>query len=146
MMENSKTGNNVVEPMNSRGGVRNGLAYLLVGGGIGATLALLFAPKPGSELRAEIADASRKGYEATLEKVNDLGAQSAEVLELGKEKAKSILDLASSKLNIGKEVIEDVANTSSLAAAIVDGKDKNQSGSGKNLHQSGNERKSSNTV
>ena len=28
------------------------LTYLLIGGGIGALLALLFAPKPGSELPA----------------------------------------------------------------------------------------------
>lgn len=144
MMENSKYEQNLVERSAPNGGIRNGLAYLLVGGGIGAALALLFAPKPGSELRAEIVDVSRKGYEATLEKVNDLGTQSAEILELGKEKAKSILDLASAKLNIGKEVIDDVAKTTSLAASIVDGKDKNQTGSGKNVRQSGSDSKSSN--
>ncbi|MBK6751071.1 MAG: YtxH domain-containing protein [Acidobacteria bacterium] len=39
------------------------LTYLLVGGGIGAILALLFAPKSGEELRGDIADATRKGIE-----------------------------------------------------------------------------------
>ena len=39
------------------------LTYLLVGGGIGAILALLFAPKSGEELRGDIADVTRKGIE-----------------------------------------------------------------------------------
>jgi len=34
------------------------LTYLLIGAGIGATLALLFAPKSGRELRRDIADVS----------------------------------------------------------------------------------------
>ncbi|NJM52639.1 MAG: YtxH domain-containing protein [Blastocatellia bacterium] len=39
------------------------LTYLLIGGGIGAILALLFAPKSGQELREDIADATRKSLE-----------------------------------------------------------------------------------
>ena len=38
------------------------LTYFLVGAGIGAVLALLFAPKSGEELRNDIADATRKGH------------------------------------------------------------------------------------
>lgn len=33
----------------------NGLVYLLAGGGIGAAIALLFAPKTGAKLRGDIA-------------------------------------------------------------------------------------------
>ena len=36
------------------------LTYLLIGGGIGAVIALLFAPKSGQELREDIADATGK--------------------------------------------------------------------------------------
>ena len=32
------------------------LTYLLIGGGIGAVIALLFAPKSGTELRGDIAN------------------------------------------------------------------------------------------
>ena len=39
------------------------LTYLLIGGGIGAVIALLFAPKSGHELRGDIADATRKGID-----------------------------------------------------------------------------------
>ena len=43
------------------------LTYLLIGGGIGAALALLFAPKSGHELRGDIADVTRKGIEKSKE-------------------------------------------------------------------------------
>ena len=39
------------------------LTFLLIGGGIGAVIALLFAPKSGVELREDIADVTRKGLE-----------------------------------------------------------------------------------
>src|SRR5213079_2865146 len=40
------------------------LTFLLIGGGIGAALALLFAPKSGEELRQDIADATRKSVDS----------------------------------------------------------------------------------
>jgi gas vesicle protein len=39
------------------------LIYLLLGAGVGAILALLFAPKSGKELRSEIADVTRRGLD-----------------------------------------------------------------------------------
>ena len=36
------------------------LVYFLIGAGIGAVTALLFAPKAGAELRADIADRTRR--------------------------------------------------------------------------------------
>jgi gas vesicle protein len=49
------------------------LTYLLIGGGIGAILALLFAPKSGHELRGDIADATRKGIDRSREAAQQLG-------------------------------------------------------------------------
>ncbi len=43
------------------------LFYLAIGGGIGAALALLFAPKPGNELRSDISEVTRKGYDQTVD-------------------------------------------------------------------------------
>ncbi len=43
------------------------LSYLLIGGGIGAILALLFAPKAGEEFRADIANTARTGLDKTGE-------------------------------------------------------------------------------
>jgi gas vesicle protein len=45
----------------NRGGGSDKLVYFLIGIGVGAVTASLFAPKAGSELRSEIADATRNG-------------------------------------------------------------------------------------
>lgn len=100
----------------------NGLTYLLIGGGIGAGLALLFAPKAGSELRTNIADVTRKGYDATVEKASDLKAKSTELVEVAKEKAAAVYDFASNKLNTGVDAAEEVVSATSTA--VADGLDR----------------------
>lgn len=54
--------------------MRNGLLYLLAGGGIGAAFALLFAPKPGAKLRGDLADRARQGYDEAVEAVKGSSA------------------------------------------------------------------------
>ncbi len=98
-------------------GVRDAFTFLLVGGGIGATLALLFAPKSGREMRHDIADASRRGYDLTVEKANELKEQSAEKLQAIKEKAEAAYDFAATKFNAGSESV------SVASKAISDGID-----------------------
>ena len=114
--------------LNGNGGSNtSGLTYLLIGGGIGAAIALLFAPKPGSELRSQVADVTRKGYDATLEKAASLKEQSAEVLQTVKDKTSAVYDFASSKLSSGSDVNNDpfaaaseaVLNTSNALAGEV---------------------------
>ena len=55
---------------------RSGLKYFLVGSGIGAVAALLFTPKAGSEIRGSIADATKRGYEGTLDMAKKFKDQS----------------------------------------------------------------------
>lgn len=104
--------------------VTNNLTYLLIGGGIGAGLALLFAPKAGSELRTNIADVTRKGYDATVEKASELKDKSSEMMGVAKEKAAAVYDFASNKLNTGVDAAEDVVNATSNS--IADGLDRLQ--------------------
>jgi gas vesicle protein len=47
------------------------LTCFLLGGAVGALAALLFAPKSGRELRADIADTARKGVDGAREKASD---------------------------------------------------------------------------
>ena len=63
------------------------LTYLLIGGGIGAVIALLFAPKSGTELRGDIADATRKGIEKGKETAAHLQERAGEYYEVGRERA-----------------------------------------------------------
>lgn len=63
------------------------LTFFLVGAGIGAVLALLFAPKSGEELRNDIADATRKGIDKSKEAAQQLGAKAGEYYDATKQKA-----------------------------------------------------------
>jgi gas vesicle protein len=70
------------------------LTFFLVGAGIGAVLALLFAPKSGEELRNDIADATRKGIDKSRETAQQLGTKANEYYETGKQKAGEYYDTA----------------------------------------------------
>ncbi len=73
------------------------LTYLLVGGGIGALLALLFAPKSGTELRGDIADATRKGIEKSKETAALVGEKAGDYYEVSRDKAGELYSTAQSK-------------------------------------------------
>ena len=73
------------------------LTYLLIGGGIGAILALLFAPKSGQELREDIADATRKGIEKGKETAAVVGERAGEYYEVSRDKAGELYSTAQEK-------------------------------------------------
>ena len=93
---------------NTNGGsaVKTGLAYFLIGGGIGAVAALLLAPKAGTELRGELADVTKRGLDATREKATELRAQSSEALGTLREKADEIYQYASTRLGKSQEALD----------------------------------------
>ena len=63
------------------------LTYLLIGGGIGAILALLFAPKSGEELRGDLADATRKGIDRSRETAGQISERAGEYYGTARERA-----------------------------------------------------------
>jgi gas vesicle protein len=77
------------------------LTYLLIGGGIGAILALLFAPKAGTELRGDIADVTRKGIDKSREAASYIGGKAGDYYGTVREKAGDLVggarDAASQK-------------------------------------------------
>ena len=111
------------------------LTYFLVGAGIGAVLALLFAPKSGEELRSDIADATRKGIDKSKEAAQQLGAKAGELYdtaretageyyEATREKASELYDTASSKAGevVAKTKGAVASQAGSLSAAVEAGK------------------------
>jgi gas vesicle protein len=70
------------------------LTFFLVGAGIGAVLALLFAPKSGEELRNDIADATRKGIDKSREAAQQIGTKAGEYYDTTKQKAGEYYDTA----------------------------------------------------
>ena len=101
------------------------LTYLLIGAGIGATVALLFAPKSGRELRGDIADASRKSLDYTTEQARRVGERATEVYGTATQKAQDVYGTAAQKaqelIETGKETV--AAKREQLQAAIEAGKD-----------------------
>jgi gas vesicle protein len=105
-------------------GVSTRLTYFLVGAGIGAVLALLFAPKSGEELRSDIADATRKGIDKSMEAAQQLGAKAGEYYETGRAKAGELYDTATAKAGDVVTRARDAAaqQAGSISAAVEAGK------------------------
>jgi len=101
------------------------LTYLLIGGGIGAVIALLFAPKSGVELRGDIADATRKGIEKGKEAANQLQERAGEYYEVTKERAGELYQTAQEKANqFGEKARSAAARTANpFTAAVEAGKE-----------------------
>jgi len=100
------------------------LTYLLIGGGIGAILALLFAPKSGHELRGDIADATRKGIDRSREAAQQLGDRAGEYYEATRGRAAELYSQAAEKVGEVAQTARDAASrqTGTLTAAIDAGK------------------------
>lgn len=120
---------------NDNDNISTRLTYLLIGGGIGAVIALLFAPKSGQELRGDLADATRKGIDKSREAAQQLGERAGEYYESTRgragelytqaaTKASDIYSQASEKVSEVAQTARDTAarQTSTVAAAIDAGK------------------------
>ena len=74
------------------------LTFLLICAGIGATLALLFAPKSGRELRGDIADYTKRGVDAAGEGARAIGARATDAYGAASEKVVGAYGTASEKV------------------------------------------------
>jgi gas vesicle protein len=101
------------------------LTFLLIGGGIGAVIALLFAPKSGQELRGDIADATRKGIEKGRETAAQLQERAGEYYEVTRDKAGELYQTGKEKAGEISEKARSAAarSTSPFSAAVDAGKE-----------------------
>ena len=101
------------------------LSYLLIGGGIGALLALLFAPKSGQELRGDIADVTRKGIEKSKETASLVGERAGDYYEVTREKAGELYSTAQEKAGAIAEKAKSAVSSASnpFSAALEAGKE-----------------------
>src|SRR5215204_1506082 len=90
--------------------ISNKLTYLLIGGGIGAVLALLFAPKAGHELRGDIADATRKGIDRSREAAQQLVVRSSEYYEATRGRASELYSQAADRVSEVAQNARDAAS------------------------------------
>jgi gas vesicle protein len=100
------------------------LTYLLIGGGIGAIVALLFAPKSGQELRGDIADVTRKGVEKGKEAATQIQERAGEYYEVTRDRAGELYAAAQEKAGTltekAKGAVAQTANP--FSAALEAGK------------------------
>ncbi len=85
----------------SEDSISDRLAFILIGAGLGAILALLFAPKAGHELRGDIADATRKGMDRSREAAQVFGDKAGEYYETTRERAGELYSTGASRPSAG---------------------------------------------
>ncbi len=86
--------------------------YFLIGAGMGAIAALLFAPKAGSELRADIADATKRSADQARDQARQVGERATEYYQASAEYATDLAERS-------KEAITDVTERSREAITGV---------------------------
>ncbi|MGE0128540.1 MAG: YtxH domain-containing protein [Blastocatellales bacterium] len=119
----------------NQGGSGDKLVYFLIGAGIGAITALLFAPKAGSELRSDIADATKKGLDYARDTGREVSERASDYYHTGVERASEYyqtgVERASDLSHRGKEAVSDLTDRgkdlinrqkAQFAAAIEAGK------------------------
>ncbi|HME00291.1 MAG TPA: YtxH domain-containing protein [Terriglobia bacterium] len=81
--------------------------YFLAGLGVGAIVALLFAPKSGEETRDLIAQKALEGKDYVTAKGKDLRRQAEEVVEKGKDLVAQQKEQLSAALEAGKQAYQE---------------------------------------
>ena len=94
----------------SGGAAGSNLMYLLIGGGIGASLALLFAPKSGAEFRRDISDVAHRSYDETVELAGKLKDQSAQLYDVIADKADRVYEFVGDKFNLQSGKVGEIAD------------------------------------
>jgi gas vesicle protein len=83
------------------------LGFFLAGLGIGAILAILFAPKSGKETRDYLAHRAEEGRDYVKAKTEELRKQAEETVDKGKDLVAKQKELLSAALEAGKQAYQE---------------------------------------
>ncbi|MFN8008296.1 MAG: YtxH domain-containing protein [Terriglobia bacterium] len=83
------------------------LSYFLVGGGIGAVIALLFAPRSGRETREIIAQKAAESRERVMATSRTVGDRVSTYIERGKEVVNAQRDQMAAAIEAGKQAYRE---------------------------------------
>ncbi len=81
--------------------------FFMAGMGIGAVVALLFAPRSGKETRDMIAQRAEEGRDYVKTRSDELRKQAEDVVEKGKDLVTKQKELLSAALEAGKQAYQD---------------------------------------
>jgi gas vesicle protein len=93
--------------MSEEGNGGTNLGFFLAGLGMGAVLALLFAPRSGKETREYIAGKAEEGRDYVKAKTEDLRRQAEGAVEKGKDLVTKQKELLSAALEAGKQAYQE---------------------------------------
>ena len=93
--------------MSEEGNGATNLGFFLAGLGMGAILALLFAPRSGKETREYIAGKAEEGRDYVKAKTEDLRRQAEGAVEKGKDLVTKQKELLSAALEAGKQAYQE---------------------------------------
>jgi gas vesicle protein len=93
--------------MSEEGNGATNLGFFLAGLGMGAVLALLFAPRSGKETREYIAGKAEEGRDYVKAKTEDLRRQAEGAVEKGKDLVTKQKELLSAALEAGKQAYQE---------------------------------------
>jgi gas vesicle protein len=83
------------------------VGFFLAGLGIGAVMALLFAPRSGKETRDLIVQTAEEGKDYVITKSEELRKQAEDAVEKGRDLVNKQKDLLSAALEAGKQAYEE---------------------------------------
>ena len=85
----------------------NGILWFLAGLGIGAALGVLYAPKPGSEIREAILDAAEEGSGTVKERARQYRDQAQEFVNRGRDYVSQQKDQVRSAFEAGRQAYQE---------------------------------------
>jgi len=83
------------------------VGYFLAGLGIGAVIALLFAPRSGKETRDMIVQKAEEGRDFVKAKSEEIRKQAEDAVEKGKDLVNQQKELLSAALEAGKQAYQE---------------------------------------
>ena len=83
------------------------VGFFLAGLGIGAVLALLFAPRSGKETRDYIVQKAEEGRDFVVSRSDDIRKQAEDALEKGKEMVAKQREQLAAALEAGKQAYQE---------------------------------------
>jgi gas vesicle protein len=88
----------------------NGILWFLAGLGLGAALGVLYAPKPGREIRDTILGAAEEGTDTVKERAKQYADQAQEFVSRGREYVSQQKDQIRSAFEAGRQAYQEATS------------------------------------
>ncbi len=93
------------------------LSFFCLGLGIGTALGILFAPKPGEEIREGLRSRAAEGGEYLRKRGGQLREQAEEVIDRGRDAVGSQREQLSAALEVGRKAYRDATAESDAGSS-----------------------------